>query len=709
MNSNLNSTWNIKLDLSPEAITSSRMYFPVVLFDEAHSQSWSINPDMAKKMNPANPSDSCLSRASQRLQADGFTVIAKETGELNREALTGVDTLVIAHPSEARWERTTGTGSPIYSESEVDAIVEFVANGGGLIVLAEHEQDKYGNNINTILARFGLNVLNNTVVDPPNSFRGVSAWIQPIASLTSSALLARVKNTIMYRCGTIQIMSTSVKATEILVSSHTATPARAPLLVSAHHGAGRIILSADSDLFGDDSIDDGDHEQLWSNLVTWVSLGRVSNKPSGQYSLPSSWSTLKAATEELRKLQDVTGAILNNTEEASRLIDIMNVSIEELSILLPHQSEYFCASTSDLNTWRENGYGIPDFLNSLLLFRPDLQRFDGVEHIALFNMYTQNGNAGRNMEAVWIRTVWPDWINAVEGSGYINKAFIPIEFVDFTPGYDTNSATLFPETVSVRDTPTFHWGGIFCDREAARFRLVASSATSLLKLQLPPDAELLIKSELLSKETFVLWDLVHDRTHSHGDLPFDPFMIKQRMPFWMYALEELRCDLNAYVESSNIQEAGIPQARLVRYAIIFDRIFRFSVSGDRVRNYDGLAGQILFAHLHKNSVLRWTDNTLNIDWLRLDNSVYELWEEVNELYRDGIDKSRIGYWRSAYELVAKLVTPNPSSLWSNNIDLGQAPKELVNAVLPDEFPLNVFFEALRSKLATVIADTRGVR
>jgi hypothetical protein len=27
-----------------------------------------------------------------------------------------------------------------------------------------------------------------------------------------------------------------------------------------------------------------------------------------------------------------------------------------------------------------------------------------------------------------------------------------------------------------------------------------------------------------------------------GDLPFDPFMIKQRMPFFLYSLEELRCD-----------------------------------------------------------------------------------------------------------------------------------------------------------------------
>ena len=63
---------------------------------------------------------------------------------------------------------------------------------------------------------------------------------------------------------------------------------------------------------------------------------------------------------------------------------------------------------------------------------------------------------------------------------------------------------------------------------------------------MPPDAARLLGNQDLAQGTFALWDLVHDRTHSHGDLPFDPFMIKQRMPFWMYALEELRCDLNAF-------------------------------------------------------------------------------------------------------------------------------------------------------------------
>jgi hypothetical protein len=36
------------------------------------------------------------------------------------------------------------------------------------------------------------------------------------------------------------------------------------------------------------------------------------------------------------------------------------------------------------------------------------------------------------------------------------------------------------------------------------------------------------------------------------------------------------------------------------------------------------------------------------------------------------------------------------------------PKEAVDAVLPDEFPLNVFYESLRKALAPAIDSARGI-
>ena len=156
-----------------------------------------------------------------------------------------------------------------------------------------------------------------------------------------------------------------------------------------------------------------------------------------------------------------------------------------------------------------------------------------------------------------------------------------------------------------------------------------------------------------------MWDLIHDRTHMHGDLPFDPFMVKQRMPYFLYSLEELRCDLTAFRESVKLEAAGEPHAKLVQYAVIFDRIFRFPITGTRVRNYDGLGGQLLFAWLHQHHVLHWTDNRLRIDWEHVTEPILELGRQIEELYWRSIDRPKVAHWLAAYDLVSATVDPAP--------------------------------------------------
>jgi hypothetical protein len=283
--------------------------------------------------------------------------------------------------------------------------------------------------------------------------------------------------------------------------------------------------------------------------------------------------------------------------------------------------------------------------------------------------------------------------------------------VAFTSGYDTNSAVFFPETVATRETAQFYWGGIFCDREAARFRMVTRAARELLYLPLPPDAERLVNDQKLAQETYTLWDLIHDRTHSRGDLPFDPFMIKQRMPFWMYALEELRCDLSTFRETFVLESQGERLGKYIRYAILFDRLFRFPITGPRVRNYDGLGGQIIFSYLHKNGGLNWTDNRLTFDWDKVNKQIVELCDKVEALYHDGIDRSRLAQWMASYDFVTELVAPHPASIWAKGPDalpLDGELKEVVNVIHDDEFPLNVFYDTLNRKLKDVILATKGI-
>ncbi|MER7415119.1 DUF6421 family protein [Streptomyces cacaoi] len=442
------------------------------------------------------------------------------------------------------------------------------------------------------------------------------------------------------------------------------------------------------------------------------------DSPSESVTGHAAWATLKEAVEAIRPAQSKDGSIDFDAEDApSRQsveghLERVIAAVEELAPLLPHDAAYHRALVGDLRRWAEEGFGVPDFLDSLLAFQPAQDRRDGLQHLVVFPMYTQNGNPDRNLEALVLRMVWPDWLAELERTRYDNPLFCGITFEDFTAGYDTHSAVLFPETIAVREAPErFTWGGIFCDREAARFRRVVAAACEVTKLELPEDARELLADQQRCQQTFVLWDMVHDRTHSHGDLPFDPFMIKQRQPFWMYGLEELRCDLTAFHEGVKLEADGFPQGRDVQYAMILERLFRFPVTGERKRNYDGLGGQLLFAYLHQHDALRWTDNRLSIDWDRAREVTVALREEIETLYRAGIDRPKLVHWFRAYELVSRYLAPHPGSTWAKGpeaLDVSLPPRKLVDEVLPDEFPLSMFYEALAKKLRGVIASTQGI-
>jgi hypothetical protein len=66
---------------------------------------------------------------------------------------------------------------------------------------------------------------------------------------------------------------------------------------------------------------------------------------------------------------------------------------------------------------------------------------------------------------------------------------------------------------------------------------------------------------------------------------------------------------------------------------------------------------------------------------------------------------------ASYEFVTALVQPHPASTWAKGasaLPLDGELKELVNLVLPDEFPLNVFYETLTRNLKDVVESTRGI-
>jgi hypothetical protein len=675
-----------------------------ILFDEAHSEAWTIRPELAGAMQPAHPGDASYARAAAALAERDFEVCANVDRPLDRQTLSECDVLVLAHPSEPEWERTTGSGSPRLSEEELAAVAAFVDGGGGLIVMGETEQEKYGNNLNELLGRFGLHLENHTVQDYEHC-AGAPSWV--LAELDAGArgrdgdLLARVNAACFYRATTI----TSSNGARVLARTHaSASVAGAPLLVASEHGHGRIVVLADSDLFGDDCIDELDHRALWLNIAYWAAAARADGVVIASNPRPGAeaWDALRDQTNALARLQAPDGSLAPGAERAATAehVDAIAHALVELTPAFEHQADYLRLASEDLRAW---DFGKPDFARSLAAFRPEQLRRDGIEHLAWFPMYKQNGSRDTCFEALIVRVPWPDWIAELERERYDNPKFVPVELVDATRGYDGECAVLFPEMVSVAERPEAHFGAIFCDREASRLRRVAGEAADLVRLNLPPDAALLLSSAEISQQAYILWDLIHDRAHSHGDLPFDPFMIRQRAPYWMYSLEELRCDLAAFAEAVELEQRGrVGFARYVQYAILLDRLLRFPITGSRVRNYDGLGGQLLFAYLHRHGFLHWTDNQLTVEWERVADGVAGLRAEIAELYRAGIDRTKLGHWCAAHDLVAASVPPASGSKWAAPLralaDV-EDPRPYCDLVLDDEFPLSIFYSSLRAKLA----------
>ena len=496
-----------------------------------------------------------------------------------------------------------------------------------------------------------------------------------------------------------------------------------PVVAALADDAGCRVVAFGIDVLADETDDDGEASragaELLLNAVFWAAprpaaapAANAATETGALVAAPA-WLRLKEAVTALQPLQVQDGSVPDPRHHAHtrELVDTICAATVELAPRLPHDADYLTALVKDFGRWCDLGLGVPDFLDSLSAFHPERDRTDGLDHLVVFPMYTQNGSTDRKVEAVLLRVFWPQFVADLEAGGYSNAMFVPITFLDFTAGYDTNSAVLFPETVAMREIPRFTWGGIFADREAARFRRVVRAAADTTRLALPPDAARLLDDQRLAQETFVMWDLIHDRTHMRGDLPFDPFMIKQRMPYFLYSLEELRCDLTAFREAVKLEADGVPHARLVQYAVIFDRIFRFAVSGSRVRNYDGLGGQLLFAWLHQHHVLHWTDSRLTIDWPDVPAAVIALGDEIDTLYWRSIDRPKVAHWLAAYALVAGTLTPHPASAWARAgeaLPLDGPPKGLTDAVLPDEFPLSMFYEALARKIGDVVASTSGI-
>ena len=270
-----------------------------VLFDEGHNEAWSIDPAVAARIQPSHPADSSYARAAQLLAARDFTV-TRNLLPLTPDVLREADVLVIAHPSDAKWEFTPGSGAPFFGPHEIAAIRDFVHAGGGLVVLGETEQDKYGNNVNTLLAEFDLRIEHITLTDHAHCDRDVPSWVMAdLHAPESGPRDALDLSTASGRPAFCAAARSRERQTRFVArASSSASLPGAGLLTAQACGAGRVVVSADSDLFGDDDLGRFDHQTLWLNLHYFAAGAAFARAAAAAPApLPADWQALKTRSQ----------------------------------------------------------------------------------------------------------------------------------------------------------------------------------------------------------------------------------------------------------------------------------------------------------------------------------------------------------------------------------------------------------------------------
>src|SRR4030095_1416284 len=97
-------------------------------------------------------------------------------------------------------------------------------------------------------------------------------------------------------------------------------------------------------------------------------------------------------------------------------------------------------------------------------------------------------------------------------------------------------------------------------------------------------------------------------------------------------------------------------------------------------------------------------------WDRVGEGVGKLRERVQALYHSGIDRSKLSQWIAAHDLVSEYVPAGEGSVLPaapRGLPEVDEPKQLVDLVRDDEFPLSLFYVQLQPKLEPALERPRS--
>ena len=217
---------------------------------------------------------------AQILRDQGYEVRALKDRPITPTALTGVDVLVILEPYN--------DVTPPYSSFEIQAISEFVKNGGGLFLAERSWRGSEGSSggVDVIARAFGVSFKGNGEIDDPTDHFGDKLHTIKISRLEKHPITEGVGSYYFDRASYLDVLGNAEVVAFSDVDSwfdqfssdnwgdHKRQPGEKtgpfPVLAVMNYGDGRIVFAGNGIIMMNGWIDDLDDKKLALNIIDWL-------------------------------------------------------------------------------------------------------------------------------------------------------------------------------------------------------------------------------------------------------------------------------------------------------------------------------------------------------------------------------------------------------------------------------------------------------
>jgi hypothetical protein len=234
----------------------------IIAFDEVHGESWTISRELAIRSSPSKPEYAYYGHLADVLRLEPQYKVVRLTQPWTDETLRGISVLIIAHPANRRHEGVTCPGPPVFSSEDASRINAFLQSGGGLFVFNEHDAEQWGNNLNDLLAPYGIRCNHDTVwaqKSPQEAYLLVQHFV--CEEVTDHPVCDGIARISFHRGCSIDC------------SGDARALIRAPggqCVFAVSGRSGRVAVIGDTDLFSIPYVGEFDNLHLFQNVIQWL-------------------------------------------------------------------------------------------------------------------------------------------------------------------------------------------------------------------------------------------------------------------------------------------------------------------------------------------------------------------------------------------------------------------------------------------------------